>query len=202
MQFAAPKVGKADFAEEYMRRLGNATFRWVHGLDVVPTLPPSLGAEPFVQLPAEQTLWRTLGGQCVKAAGPLLLDCPPGGGGVAAAMIAAASVDAAGSSDGVESAAAAAMAAAEAAQLEGGGRKRGRKGDANLEAGAPAGGGRCRYVIADHRLYRAVEALARCAEADAAHRGDACAARAARAAVPDNVLLAAAAAGVRASPRG
>jgi hypothetical protein len=34
-------------------------------------------AEPFRQLPAETTLWRTLNGQCVKASGPLLLDCPP-----------------------------------------------------------------------------------------------------------------------------
>ena len=61
----------------YMRRLGNVTYRWVNGFDIVPTLPPTLPGmvEPFQQLPADQTLWRTISGQCVKASGPLLRDC-------------------------------------------------------------------------------------------------------------------------------
>lgn len=80
--FAAPKVGKQDFVDVYMLRFGAITFRWINGLDLVPTLPPELPKmEPFKQLPADQTLWRTIRGQCVKASGPLLLDCPPGYGG-------------------------------------------------------------------------------------------------------------------------
>ncbi|KAI8472865.1 MAG: Alpha/Beta hydrolase protein [Monoraphidium minutum] len=53
--FAAPKVGNQDFVDEYMRRFGDVTFRYVHGLDVVPTLPPNIpGIEPYVQLPADR----------------------------------------------------------------------------------------------------------------------------------------------------
>ena len=33
--FAAPKTGKADFVDAYMRRFGDVTFRWVNGLDIV-----------------------------------------------------------------------------------------------------------------------------------------------------------------------
>jgi len=62
-----------------MRRFGAITYRWVNGFDIVPTLPPELpGMEPFKQLPADSTLWRTLNGDCLKASGTLLLDCPPG----------------------------------------------------------------------------------------------------------------------------
>jgi hypothetical protein len=62
-----------------MKRMGSITYRWVNGFDVVPTLPPTLPGmvEPFQQLPADQTLWRTglPGGGCAKAAGPLLREC-------------------------------------------------------------------------------------------------------------------------------
>jgi lipase (class 3) len=38
--FGSPRTGGANFFDSYMPRLGNATFRLVHGTDVVPTVPP------------------------------------------------------------------------------------------------------------------------------------------------------------------
>lgn len=40
--FGAPRVGAADFAETYNASgLGERTYRLVHGLDIIPTVPPS-----------------------------------------------------------------------------------------------------------------------------------------------------------------
>ncbi|GBF95574.1 lipase [Raphidocelis subcapitata] len=138
--FAAPKAGKGDFVEAYMRRFGDVTFRWVNGLDIVPTLPPDLPgmAEPFRQLPADSTLWRTLNGRCVKASGPLLLDCPP--------------------------ASEAAPAEEEDAGKDG---KRGKRRTKGREE-------RCSFVMADHRLYKALASLGRCVAAEAEAAGDLC----------------------------
>jgi hypothetical protein len=132
-----------------MRRFGANTFRWVNGFDIVPTLPPDLPAlESYLQLPAERTLWRTLDGQCAKAAGPLLADCPAaaGGGG--------------GGDD-------------ERARRKGG---KGR--DADREA-------RCPFTLSDHRLWRALEALGGCVQRQAEAGGDACAAAAMAAILPN-----------------
>ena len=40
--FGAPRAGSAGFARDYIKSgLGERTFRIVHGLDIVPSLPPS-----------------------------------------------------------------------------------------------------------------------------------------------------------------
>jgi triacylglycerol lipase len=39
--FGMPRVGDADFANRYNDRLGNTTYRLVHGSDIVATVPPS-----------------------------------------------------------------------------------------------------------------------------------------------------------------
>jgi hypothetical protein len=121
-------------------------------------------AEPFQQLPADRTLWRTLGGQCVKAVGPLLLDCPPHSEAAPAAA-----ADGSGVGSEPEGAVAATGAAEEEASGAGGGRRGGggkRRGRGREE--------RCTYVVADHRLYKAVAALGRCLVAEAEAAGDAC----------------------------
>lgn len=39
--FGAPRVGRADFVARYNAAFGPTTYRFVHGRDIVPTLPPS-----------------------------------------------------------------------------------------------------------------------------------------------------------------
>jgi triacylglycerol lipase len=39
--FGMPRVGTTDFTRQYNRRLGSITFRFIHGHDLVPTVPPS-----------------------------------------------------------------------------------------------------------------------------------------------------------------
>jgi hypothetical protein len=133
-----------------MKRFGPVTFRWQNGFDLVPSLPPQLpgmSGAPFVQLPAEATLWRTVGGACLKATAGLLVDCP----------------------------APAAVEAAEAAGLAGEGEDE-EAGKAAKKDGKRARGReeRCSYVVGDHRLYKALGALGRCVAAEARARGDAC----------------------------
>jgi len=41
--FGSPRTGGDAFFDDYTRGLGNRTFRLIHGTDVVPTVPPSLG---------------------------------------------------------------------------------------------------------------------------------------------------------------
>jgi triacylglycerol lipase len=41
--FGGPRVGGLAFFDEYMPRLGSRTFRFVHGGDIVPTVPPKIG---------------------------------------------------------------------------------------------------------------------------------------------------------------
>jgi hypothetical protein len=39
--FGAPRVGRADFVARYNAAFGSTTYRFVHGRDIVPTVPPS-----------------------------------------------------------------------------------------------------------------------------------------------------------------
>lgn len=39
--FGSPRIGKTDFGERYNASFGATTYRFVHGTDIVPTVPPS-----------------------------------------------------------------------------------------------------------------------------------------------------------------
>jgi len=141
-----------------MAQLGAVTFRYHNGFDLVPTLPPELPgmSEPFRQLPAEATLWRTIGGACLKATGGLLVDCPGGAAVEAAEAAAAAAGLAVGEGSEEEETEEAASSSKPDVQ-----RKKQRK-------------ERCSYSLGDHRLMKYLGALGRCVMAQAKAEGDQC----------------------------
>ncbi len=44
--FGMPRVGTEDFARSYNQRFGNITYRFIHGNDIVPTVPPTSSRLP------------------------------------------------------------------------------------------------------------------------------------------------------------
>lgn len=152
-----------------MRRFGDITFRYINGMDLIPTLPPDLpGLETqYKQLPADRTLYRTIGGQCLKAnaTNGLLDECPAGYT----------------RSD---------KAKAEKAKAEKAKAEKAKAGNKKPPPKAKGRGGgkeereRCAWAVGDHRLYKALDALGACVVRDAAKSGGGCAAVAVRAILP------------------